>query len=156
MSCNWLFFQDCFERKVKRQKLCLTWRYSETQLTDMQNTSKRKVGAEILDMYHSLSHRYLWPFQLCFEHTMAVSWQECHCNNSPHYLALFIKQNLSKLSNLMVLDKNNVTTNRGRKAFSYLQKDEAIWRLFIHPDITKSTQLNFFASWWNPCTLYTG
>lgn len=118
----------------------------------MQNTSNRKARAEVLDMYYSLSHRYLWPFQLCFEHTMAVSWQECHCNNSPHYLALFIKQNPSKLSNLMVLDKNIITTNRGRKAFSYLQKNEAIWRLFIHPDTSKSAKLNFFTSRWNPCT----
>lgn len=47
-----------------------------------------KWGAEVLDMYYSLSHRSLTFFHLCFEHRMAVSRQECHCNSSPHYLAL--------------------------------------------------------------------
>lgn len=42
--------------------------------TDMQNTSKRKAGAEVLDIYYPLSQSYLCPFQLCFDHTMAVSW----------------------------------------------------------------------------------
>lgn len=95
-------------------------------------SSNRKVG--------SRSFRYvLFPqsqISDLFIFALSTVWQYSDRNATaiavPRYLALWIKQNPSKLSNLMVLDDKIITTYRDRKAVSYLQRDEAILkRLFI-------------------------
>lgn len=45
---------------------------------------------------------------------------------------------------------NNIRTYRGRKAVSYLQRDEAVWKDYSS---SESTEQNCLASWWNHCTL---
>lgn len=110
-----------------------------------------KWGAEVLERHNSIHHN-LWHFLLSFEHSMAASWQECHCDSSSH-LSLWIKQNPSKLSNLMVLDNNIITTYSGRKALLFLQRGGHLKKPCIHLDSSESTKWNCSASLWNPCIL---
>lgn len=110
-----------------------------------------KWGAEVLERHNSIHHN-LWHFHLSFEHSMAASWQECHCDSSSH-LSLWIKQNPSKLSNLMVLDNNIITTYSGRKALLFLQRGGHLKKPCIHLDSSESTKWNCSASLWNPCIL---
>ena len=97
-----------------------------------------------------------------FIFALTIVWQ-CPGRNVtaivvPHYLALWIKQNPSKLSNLMVLDNNIVTSCwKTSQQPTEVERPFLVYRRmrqFETPiySSSKSTKQNRLASWWNHCT----
>lgn len=141
---SWLF---CF-----KSKMIDVWHGNTLKCHLQRWASNRKVGSRSFrDAQFHPSQSLTFSSLLWAQHGSILTGMPLQ-QQFP-LLSLWIKQDPSKLSNLMVLDNNIITTYSGRKGLLYLQRGGNLKRLCVHLDSSDSTKWNCLASLWNPCIL---